>query len=264
MPMQGGQRATGQVKSGRFLSLKLFWERGTSEGNLESSEIIVWLRLWEVEGQQQDEVAMISLSQFVRDTGRNRSTILRALAGLKEKPMVKRVHEGTHETDASHYVIAPYPSEKILADKDADYGRGALLTRRTMRLVTRRIFDKTQSHDAPLPDRKEEVVTSSSFQTRRADPADVRLGDARPAVPTEQTNSDGGTIPLCPPSASTHADGSLLTLGELIIQVKIVSALQAGKSWEEIETDLRRDAKNDPAKIRIIRQEINRARGVSA
>jgi len=66
---------------------------------------------------------------------------------------------------------------------------------------------KTWAHGAPHPDRKEEGLPSSSFQTGRSGSTDARLGDARSVLPTpKQTNSDGGTIPLCPPSIPKLAE----------------------------------------------------------
>ncbi len=106
---------------------------------------------------------------------------------------------------------------------------------------------------------------SSSGPTNRDDEPgrDVRTSDMgiAPSVPVEETNSDGGTIPFDSPSTSTHAEGPLPTLREMVIQLKIESAVQAGKSWEEVEMIFGAIPGIDPAKIRVM---IDRAKGVSA
>ncbi|MGO9115718.1 MAG: hypothetical protein ACLP9L_41455 [Thermoguttaceae bacterium] len=47
----------------------------------------------------------------------------------------------------------------------------------------------------------------------------------------------------------------------MVIQLKIESAVQAGKSWEEVEMIFGAIPGIDPAKIRVM---IDRAKGVSA
>jgi len=186
----------------RFKSLRLFWKCGVPEGKLTASEKLAWLRIWEVEGAEGPGYASISYAELERGVG-SHSSVERALAGLKAKLMLKMVQKGNMEGTVNHYVLAPYPSQKMLDDKDADYGRAR---RPMVGLPPRPMVNDSGAHGGPLPDWKEEGLPSSSFQTRRSGPDDSRLGDARPSGPTPgETNPDGGTNPLSPPSTPMDA-----------------------------------------------------------
>jgi len=166
------------ARSQRFQSLNLFLDRGTSEGDLKPSESLTWLCLWAAE--RHGFVAM-SLSQIARETNTDSHTVRRSLSSLKQKQMVKVVQRGDIHGHVNRYVLAPYPG--------ATWGQIAHTPRGNLA--------QTWGQIAPHPERKEEGLPSSSFQTPVR--PDVRPGDA-PSVPAEKTNSDGGTIPLGPPS----------------------------------------------------------------
>ncbi len=197
----GKPKAEKKPPGERFRTLGLFWSRGTCEGKLELSQIAVWLRIWEVEGREGPGYASISERQIERDTGLSHRGVQLALSALKKKSMLKTVRQGNLRGDVNRYVMAPYPSQKMLDDKDADYGRQASKPGLLSSPPPGLLVAQTVATEYPIPDRKEEGLPSSSFQK----PGPVRPGPsveaAGPVLPgSQQTNSDGGTIPLDPPS----------------------------------------------------------------
>jgi len=209
VPMQEGQRATGQAAAamagpdakkkcdGRFAILNQFWARGPLDGNLKPSEVATWVCMWTAERKG---FVSISYGQIARETNLGHASVERAISSLLEKAMLKVVRQGDVHGHVNRYVLSPYPNEGTLSERAKAYAQNE--GRHTLKCA------ETYAQNEVYPDGKEEGLPSSSFQTGRSGPTDARLGDARSVLPTpEQTDSDGGTIPLCPPSISTHESG---------------------------------------------------------
>jgi len=186
---------------GRFAKLNQFNDRGIREAKLSMSAQIVWDCLWrhEFEG-----VAIISIDGIMKQRNISERSVYNALSELKDAHMLETIERGNSCSNCSKYRLFPLPTGVTIAPvEESATGATIAATGATIAATGATIAATGAKNDTPTEGQKVSGPSVLPIQKRRADPADARLGDARPAVPTQKTNSDGGTNPLSPPSMST-------------------------------------------------------------
>jgi len=244
-PLHGEVNAKKKAVS-RFKEFRMFLDRGVPEVEITLAEYAIWTCMW---NEERFGFTLISISQIVRQTPLSRWGVQKAIAGLRKKGLLRLVKRGDTIGKSNCYLLSPVPNEEW---KSAPYATG-LPTPMQLRA-------ETYATGLALPDRKEEVVTSSSFQTGRSGPTDARLGDARSVLPTKQTNADGETNPLGPPSTSMHEDAGDIEFRKMANKM-IDQRLAMGEPLETIRTVSRLTiAKGDSHKQRLFDEEIAKRR----
>lgn len=178
---------------GRWEKLNRFNDLGIKQANLSLVAQVVWdyLHRHEFNG-----VARASVGQIMTDRNISERSTYYAIAELKTKGFLEVVKRGDSRSLCSIYRIFPEPKESATTARGAVVGESATTAPRAATPAPRAVTPAPD--DTPTEEQKDSEP--SVLRPGRSGPADVRLGDARPILPTWDTNSDGGTIPLCPPS----------------------------------------------------------------
>ncbi len=272
--MQEGQRAgqaaaaipankdAKQKSDERFLKLNLFNDRGIQEAKLSMSAQIVWCCLWRHEFK---EVAIISIDGIMKQRNISERSVYNGISSLKASGMLEVIERGDSRSKCSKYRLFPLPTGATIAPVESATGATIAATGATIAATGATIAATGAKNDTPTEGQKVSGPSVLRRQKRRADLADVRLGDARPAVPTEKTNSDGGTIPFSPPSTWTHESGRPDNAKDAefrkMANIWIDQRLVLGEPLDTIRTGSRWTiAKDDLHKQRIFDEEIAKRR----
>jgi hypothetical protein len=100
------RRTTKRRSSLRFEMLNAFVDAGMK--GLSPSEIVVWLILYR--DTKPGGTARTAVDDMARRGGLGRRTVLRALAGLEHKRMLRVEHRGGLNRGPSRYVVFPFPA----------------------------------------------------------------------------------------------------------------------------------------------------------
>jgi hypothetical protein len=167
--------------------------------------VAVWVFLWrhEIRG-----VARASVEQMTNSLGMCRRSAFNAIKDLKTKGFLKIIERGNSWKKCSRYAISPSATSA--------FGAPVLVHE----------VHRTSAPDAPL----QKKVSRPSSQKRRSGQTDERDGTRSVCPPDEQTNPDGGTIPLGPPSADADEE---LTFRE-VIRLRVARLLSRGLRAEQI------------------------------
>ncbi len=263
VPMQEGHCATDQAAGqadpdakkkchDRFTKLNLFNDRGIKEAGLSMSAQIVWDCLWRHEYKG---VATISIDGIMKQRNISKRSVYNGISRLETCGMLEVNERGDSRSKCSKYRLFPLPTGATIASVEESATSATIaLTGATIALTGATIAPPTEGQKVSGP-------SVLPIQKGRSGPTDARLGDARSVLPTQgQTNSDGGTIPLCPPSTSMHEDAIDIAFRKKVNEW-IDKRLALGEPLETIRTGSRFTiAKGDPHKQRIFDEELDKRR----
>lgn len=105
-PKSGRPRTTRRRSRLRFETLNAFVDHGMK--HLSPSEIAVWLVLYR--DTKPNGTALASVNGITRRSGLARCTVLRALASLEQKRMLRVEYQGGLNRGPSRYLILPIPA----------------------------------------------------------------------------------------------------------------------------------------------------------
>jgi len=239
---------------GRWEKLNRFNDLGIKQVNLSLIAQVIWdyLHRHEFEG-----VARASVDQIATDRNISDRSVYNGITELKTKGLLEVVKRGDSRSLCSVYRIFPEPKESATTARGAVVGESATTAPRAVTPAPRAVTPAKD--DTPTEEQKDSEP--SVLRPGRSGPADVRFGNARPALPTRDTNSDGGTIPLDPPSAWTHESGRPDNAKDADFRKEanklIDQRLALGEPLETIRTVSRETiAKDDPHKQWLFDEEL--------
>jgi hypothetical protein len=202
----GGRKIASDAKrkpGDRFLKNNRFTDHGIKEAKLSMPAQIVWYHLWRHEW---GGVARASVDEIATNHNISKRSVYDGLAELKKVSMLQTVERGNSRTKCSTYRLFPSPlKESATSAPDAPVEQSATgapgaLTGAPGALTGAPGALTGAGNDTPTEGQNVSGRSVLRLQNGRSDPDDVRSGTARPVLPTSETNSDGGTIPLSPPS----------------------------------------------------------------
>jgi hypothetical protein len=107
--MKTSKKASDNFK--RFQIFKLFHDRGIKEADLGLMAIIVWDGIWRHMGP--DQIAKVTIAHLADRLNISKSLVIRAIADLKAKKMLKTIARGTTAGAPNVYKLFPIPYDRI-------------------------------------------------------------------------------------------------------------------------------------------------------